>query len=426
VVLSGAAGTGKSRAVGEYLNFLCEEYPGIRVCVARKTLVSLRESFQVTFEERVLLPDSPLHNGPSRQHRTGYSYPNQSYIALHGFDNLTRLFSTEYDVCYVQECTEISEHDWASLLRSIRNNRLPWQQLLGDCNPDSSEHWLRKRMDAGTTRELVSYHADNPSITDEYIEGLRTLPEPLRSRLYLGKWVQAEGAVLPDFSMERHGCVMPDLSDIRWTFGAVDWGYTAPGVALVVGVTKSGKLYRLAEIYRRGELLDWWCDRIYDLTREFDCVTWVCDPARPDAISSVNKRFGLTNRGMMARGADNKRASSGPGDLSGIDLLKEGFAKDRIAFVRDANRFTDQGLVKARLPHNSETELPNIVYVKTDGKANREHVDPRVPDHAFDAWRYAASYAWGKDAYIHKGKRKLDPTCPPWESAEMDFLDHRF
>lgn len=421
MVLSGAAGTGKSRAIGEYLNWLCEEYPGIRVCVARKTLVSLRESWQVTFEEKVLWPGHPALDGPSRQHRSGYDYPNGSRISLHGFDNLTRLFSTEYDVAYVQECTELTEDEWSSLLRSIRNAKLPWQQILGDCNPDSSEHWLRKRMDRGVTTELVSRHTDNPSITEEYIRGLMDMPEPMRSRLYEGKWVMAEGAVLPDFSMNRHGADNPDSLAIRWTFGAVDWGYTAPGVALVIGVDGEKRLWRLAEIYRRGELLDWWCERIWELHKVHNCAAWVGDPARPDAIDAVNKRFSLSNRDGVMKAADNRRASSGPGDLSGIDLLKEGFKKDRIKLVRDVNTFVDEGLRAGRQPWSSETELPGIVYMNTDGKANREHVDPRVPDHAFDAWRYAASFAWGADNHVAK-KRNLPHDLPPWEAEEMRFL----
>lgn len=422
VVLSGAAGTGKSRAIGEYLNWMCEEYPGIRVCVARKTLVSLRESWQVTFEEKVLWPNHPVLKGPSRQHRTGYDYPNGSRISLHGFDNVTRLFSTEYDVAYVQECTELTEDEWASLLRALRNGKLPWQQLLGDCNPDSSEHWLRKRMDRGMTTELVSKHADNPSLTPEYIKGLMDMPEPMRSRLYEGKWVQAEGAVLPDFQMARHGIdKAPDPLTIRWTFGSVDWGYTAPGVAIVFGVDAEKRLYRLAEIYRRNELLDWWCERIWELNKTHNCSAWVGDPARPDAIDAVNKRLGLSNRDGLMRAADNRRASSGPGDLSGIDLLKEGFAKDRIRLVRDVNTYVDEGLRNARLPWSSETELPGIVYLNTEGKPNREHIDPRVPDHAFDVWRYGASFAWGIDNYMPT-KRVITHELPPGELEEMEFL----
>lgn len=421
-VLSGPAGTGKSRAIGEYLNYLCEEYPGIRVCVARKTLESLRSTFQVTFEEKVLWPGHPLlRRNLQRDHRQSYVYENGARIDLHGFNNITRLFSSEYDVAYVQECTELTEDEWQSLLRAIRNNVLPWQQILGDCNPDSPTHWLRGRMDSGTTTELVSKHEDNPSLTAEYLAGLKSLVGPMYDRLYLGLWKAAEGAVLPEFSMARHGIDTIPPAKICWTFLSADWGYTAPGAMAVIGVDAEGELYRLAEIYRRGELLDWWVERACELEKEFNLAAMVGDPARPDAIDAVNARLAEKRSECRMRPADNKRASSGPGDLSGIDLLKEGFSRDRIHLLRDANRHIDQGLRDLRKPWNSESELPGIVYMATDGKINREHVDSRGPDHAFDIWRYAASFAWGHDYYV-PAKRKLPEDTPHFDAGDLDLL----
>ncbi len=46
--------TGKTRGLCEWANFMCEEYPGIRVLFLRKTKESLAESVLDTFENHVL------------------------------------------------------------------------------------------------------------------------------------------------------------------------------------------------------------------------------------------------------------------------------------------------------------------------------------------------------------------------------------
>ena len=85
ILIEGPAGTGKTRALCEWTNDLCTKYPGIRVLWARFTLTSMRQSVQVTFEEKVLPPKAKLlRKGGSRKTRTSYDYPNGSEIVLGG------------------------------------------------------------------------------------------------------------------------------------------------------------------------------------------------------------------------------------------------------------------------------------------------------------------------------------------------------
>ena len=62
--------------------------------------------------------------------------------------------STEYDMIYVQEATELTEDDWEALTTRLRNGRAPIQQLIADCNPAEPTHWLKARCDSGQTRML--------------------------------------------------------------------------------------------------------------------------------------------------------------------------------------------------------------------------------------------------------------------------------
>ena len=116
VLLSGAGGTGKSRACLEKIHAMCLRYSGMRALLLRKTAVSLTSTALVTFREIVaceaLASGEMKFYGGSSQEAATYKYANGSTITLGGLDKATRIMSSEYDVAYVQEATELTEDDW--------------------------------------------------------------------------------------------------------------------------------------------------------------------------------------------------------------------------------------------------------------------------------------------------------------------------
>ena len=216
IVLSGPAGTGKSRACLEKLHFCAQKYRRMRGLIIRKTRESLSEAALVTFEEKVLPEGSPIADGPRRNFRQVYSYPNGSQIVVGGLDKPAKVMSTEYDMIYVQEAVELDLAAWLALTTRLRNNVMPYQQLIADCNPDAPTHWLWVRAQAEQAKMLHSRHEDNPTlfnqvngqITDAgrvYIDRLDRLgyrnPETGEiegteyQRLRKGLWVQATGLI---------------------------------------------------------------------------------------------------------------------------------------------------------------------------------------------------------------------------------------
>lgn len=395
VIVDGPAGTGKSRAICEYLNWLAEEYPGVRILICRKTRVSCTESVLVTLDERVLWQGHPALAGPTRAHRSSYTYPNGSVIVVGGMDNPTRLFSTEYDIAYVNECNELTESEWESLHRALRNGKLPWQQLIGDCNPDAPSHWANQRCLKGKAVRISTRHTDNPSLTKQYLENLSSkLSGVRRRRLFLGEWCAAEGAVWENFDTTVH-CLDKRPDDLRWFFASVDWGFTAPGTVQVWGVDGDRRLYLVAEVYKTQQVLEWWVDRMLDLHKEFDLRRIVCDPARVDSIEAVNLHLTRKGKPQIAEGADNTRTNTGKGDLAGLDLVRSGFQDKRIFLVRDSLRFgRDDSLVETSQPWTLEQEIPSYVYALDEDRPNKEQTDPMCADHGCDALRYAVNFAW--------------------------------
>src|SRR4051812_6598418 len=73
VVLSGPAGTGKSRAELEKLYLCACKYPGMRGLMARKTRTSITQTAMVTWASKVLPEGSPVRfNSVSQEYR----FPN--------------------------------------------------------------------------------------------------------------------------------------------------------------------------------------------------------------------------------------------------------------------------------------------------------------------------------------------------------------
>jgi len=205
VLIEGPAGTGKSLACLRKCVLLCEALP-CRVLLCRSSRVSMTESVLVTLERELLPEWHPARRDSevTRAGRRSYNWPHGAELVVRGLDNTESVMSSEYDLIYVAEATEITIEDWERLLSRLRNNVLPFQQAIADCNPGAPAHWLNQRAMQGRMTRLLSRHVDNPSLTPKYLATLAGLTGHRRSRLYEGRWVAAEGGVFPEFTVERN------------------------------------------------------------------------------------------------------------------------------------------------------------------------------------------------------------------------------
>ena len=105
IVLSGPAGTGKSRACLEKLHVLSLKYPGMRGLIIRKTATSLGSTALVTWRNFVikefLLNGTVRYYGGSASEASQYIYSNGSRITIGGMDKATRIMSSEIGRAHV-------------------------------------------------------------------------------------------------------------------------------------------------------------------------------------------------------------------------------------------------------------------------------------------------------------------------------------
>lgn len=399
VLLSGPAGTGKSRAILEKLFLMAQEiYPGMRALIVRKTRVSLTETALFTWENFVLPPNHPCHpnsGGAHRAHRQSYRFPNGSEIVVGGMDRPAKIMSSEYDFIYPQEAIELEEEDWGALTTRLRNGRVPYQQIVGDTNPSYPRHWLKQRCDRGVTRLIDTRHEDNPVLHDgkgwtqkgvEYIAKLDNLTGAEKLRLRHGRWVQAEGAVYAEWSPAVH-VVDPFPIPADWRrYWVVDFGYTNPFVCQRWAEDGDGRAYLYRETYRTKRLVE---DHVRDILEDCGAVGGQWDRATEPKPSQILADHDAEDRATFEKHSKMRTVAADKSVLAGIQdvasrLRPAGDGKPRLFVFRGALVDRDPDLVASSKPWCTEQEFDG--YVWADKAVKEEPV--KENDHGMDCVRY--------------------------------------
>lgn len=460
VLIEGPAGTGKTWGIWYWLTDLLTTAPdGARVLIVRKTLASIRQSMQPTFETKVL----PLFGeeltryvlrGPRRDHRRSYWFPRGIEVVLWGLDDVGNLDSVEADIVWIEEARHVQRATYDRLKRCLRNNALPWQLMVLSTNPGSDGHWLAPKArsvfpQAGHRRaplsigsrqlRLLSRHEDNPTVTEEYLEYLRSMQGAQRAQLYEGRWCGESGRIWPQYDeaqhvhelrLEKRGCqwglVAPGAKEFSVAFkgfaASMDPGHRAPACFGVWGISKEGPAYLVAECYATGMDQEEWARTIESLYEAMPFRAGVVDSASADLIRLLNAhlghRFGRQT-GQVLFGAQKEAGSL----EAGLDVVRWAFGEGLLNFLSPEQRmrpvhrrdpetgewrvvpWPDSALIDAGKPTCSTEEIPGYIFVETetattdDARARRsvaEGPDPKCPDHGCDMIRYFARHFFGE------------------------------
>lgn len=440
VLLSGPAGTGKSRACLEKIHLMCLQTPNLRAAILRKTLSSLGSTALVTWRRFViaeaLTSGDVVYFGGSAQEAPQYRYTNGSTVTIGGMNHPERIMSSEYDIVYVQEATELTIDDLEAIVTRLRNWRTSFQQLLMDCNPSGDKHWLLLRCHSGKTRLIESRHEDNPILFDEvvtengaqyvvtergedYINKLNKLTGVRLQRLRFGRWVSAEGVIYEEFDPAYHilpwdyddeGNRLPLPED--WPrYWVIDFGLVNPFVCKWYAEDPDGALIMYREWYMTDRIVadhaaeimkqvtrierEEWHDHIGKEDRVRETVVWT-EP-KPTAIICDHDAEGRRTFEKVT-GLGTTAATKNVKD--GIDLTKErwqiktsgpqgGLA--RLYYMEDALIERDEALADKLLPCSSSEEIGGYVWRKNpQGRTLDEPVKDN--DHGMDCDRYMVMY----------------------------------
>jgi len=395
VLYCGPAGTGKSRACIEKLHILAMKYPEANILMIRKTQASQASSTAKTYEAHVakehLATGEVQFFGGSTREPPSYRYKNGSRIVLGGMDKDKKVLSTEYDIVYVNESNELNENDWEILTTRLRNGKIPYQQLIADCNPDMPTHWLKIRCDKGMTRMIESRHEDNPVYFDQktreptvdgknYLMGLDALTGVRYLRYRKGIWAAAEGLVYDGFdpSIHIHKEIKEPPKD--WTrYLSIDFGYNDPFVCQFWAVDNDGTLYLYKEIYKTQDIVENHAKTIRALLEKEPRPKAIITDHSTDTRKTLEKHLGMPTKPAYKKITEGVQAVASR-------LQMQGNGKPRIYLCRDALVNRDLELESSKRPCSTLEEITGFVWNK------KKDMPEDGNDHGMDAMRYMVAH----------------------------------
>jgi phage terminase large subunit len=305
---------------------------------------------------------------------------------------------------YIQEATEegVTFDLYETLLRLLRNGRMPYHQIMMDCNPTTPTHWLYKRSQpGGMLKRYQSKHQDNPRFYDrvaqqwttageEYLSTLRRMTGARKARFYEGEWKAAEGLVYDGYVAEptpkghilQPGWKAPN--DWRRVWG-IDWGFTAPLSLGIWALDGDGRMYLTRELYVtrwRVDRVAKWARMMLDSGQEPKPVAIVCDHD-PEAAATFEAVSNLTVE--MADKTDRDK---------GIQQVQRRFDfagddRPRIFFSESARwNEAESELIAAGKPTSGVEELIGYKWKQDADKDEPEETN----DHFCDQMRYVTRY----------------------------------
>ena len=205
---------------------------------------------------------------------------------MNGLDKPQNLLSDFFDAGFVNQAELVPFDAWDELTARVseRAGTMPIATLVGDCNPNVPNHWIRQQSKNKKLAYFRMSFLDNPDILPDQksprvldfkrefanspdpklldkimdlftVPGLRRVEklknlEGLRFRRgFLGEWASGEGLVFQKFEPETHivdTTVMPNWK----RYLSVDWGYRNPSSVIWWARSPDDRLYAYKEIYQ--------------------------------------------------------------------------------------------------------------------------------------------------------------------------------
>lgn len=380
---TGAAGGGKSRLAAEKIHDYMMRYPGAMGLMVRKTRQSMSNSTVLFFAMKIAGRNKAIVH-KSSMHR--FEYPNGSILAYGGMNDEEQREQIRsigldggVDIIWCEEANKLAYDDYQELIPRLRGKAGPYQQMILTTNPDAPMHWINQRLIVQReARVWYSSAKDNPFNPPVYVENLKKLTGLQKQRLVDGLWVQAEGVIYDNFSVENN------VRDVQYTpnmplIWAVDDGYVygeGPGTAsyhprvfLIAQEDGIGGVNILAERYSTGESE---YNTSFDAVSEFAASLGF--PSDPD-VAYVDSSAAMLRGALTVRGIPNSGATH---------IVLEG--------IRNLRRMISDGEgmvlfhIHPRCVHTIE-ELQTYSYDDT-AQLPGERKPLKMNDHGPDACRY--------------------------------------
>lgn len=356
VAYGGARGGGKSFIAMWMAILFALCFPGIRICIVRKTLDELRNNY--------IYKMIPILHGIAKYNKSEkiFTFPNGSTIKFEYCacdSDLDHFQGAEYDVLFIDEACLLQE-EWIDKIDACTRGvhfdpatGLPIPRKYPNrtyymLNPGGPSHAYFKRLfiDKRYSEEEVpeNYSFIQALVTDnkvlmeqnpDYYNTLRRLPPKLRKAWLEGEWDVFEGQFFEELRLEPDvqaavaaGCNEDKETlrkDRRWVhvidpfeippgwkiYRSFDWGYSRPFSCGWWAVDYDGVIYRILELYgctdTPNEGVKWIPETVFKTIRQIETehrwlkgkrILGVADPAiwnaeRGVSIAETAQKYGV-------------------------------------------------------------------------------------------------------------------------------------
>jgi hypothetical protein len=242
-------------------------------------------------------------------------FANGSWLQFFGAENAHAARGIRCDLVVVDEADDVDPSVYDSVIQPWFSE--PWSQsikVLGG-TPRRGRYGLLWRTHRRGVIDAPEHLADHVSVHATAYDAPETVsraaveraraetPPAVFKREWLCDFDSGEALVYDIFDESFH--VREPHPNMVWSqvLVGVDWGYSDPGVFLLLGVAGSGRdatVHVLHEVYATGKQPDYWIEQARTIRTWYPDARWYADPSRPDMIAALDKRAGV-----RIEGADN-------------------------------------------------------------------------------------------------------------------------
>lgn len=210
-----------------------------------------------------------------------------------------RLVSSGLNGVWVEEAARLSPVAWQGFLQQTLADKGGWAQFsTTPLGQDWTFDQIEKHADLG--RPGYSCHkwvtADNtkmPELQKAVEEARQILPPTYFKREYEASRDAFEGQIYP---FEERAMVFDKLpvgTQLVRRMGGQDWGFTAPGAHITIGLTHTdpnkAHVWAIDEVYDSSQLVEqWWVPAVKAKMGRWKYTEVAADPAEPDNIQRFN------------------------------------------------------------------------------------------------------------------------------------------